>query len=567
MYYYKRMSVAFVTLLFLISITACGEKNYPKETANQTETPVESDEPVHNTKQDITTEPVHNTEQDITDEPIIIEQLPIFVQAYYDGIYDESSDNYTQLADIKVDGYILYDDEYPELKEALEHNNRESIEATNDFKKEASEFYNDNKYITDMQMWNWQDSIISKRTDSQIVSFIREKYINKGGAHPGYLYRGYTYDSATGKQLTLADVVTDTDVLKKTVIEYLKNSEYFEGLYEGEWETIVEQSIDNTSPDVLAWSLSDYEVQLIFNEYAIGPYAMGSVFIDLPFDTYGSLVKEEYQTQNTMSVHKLSEYGNSDLTYRFDADGDGKNEILLVDVINGGNDDAYEQKISIGYGPGKKKAKKNSVSLETEIEMDSCYVMKSEGGKYYLCVETTGFNDYHMLYVYDLNVPSEGVKLVGTAPGAFYSYIPVSSAHVFLTDRFDVMGTYSGFRECYLDDSGSFVPYNEEYRVMVADNEVFGMDARKLTLKQDVNVPCYSDADNKDIDAYSVIPAGTELTPYRTDGRSYMTFRMQDGRYIDIEYDTVNDQDDYNSYRRIQGKKEKKILKGIMYAG
>lgn len=40
-----------------------------------------------------------------------------------------------------------------------------------------------------------------------------------GGAHPNIMWYGYTYDTTTGNKLTLADITTDIEQLKTTVID------------------------------------------------------------------------------------------------------------------------------------------------------------------------------------------------------------------------------------------------------------------------------------------------------------------------------------------------------------
>ena len=62
---------------------------------------------------------------------------------------------------------------------------------------------------------------------------------------------------------------------------------------------------------------------------------------------------------------------------------------------------------------------------------------------------------------------------------------------------------------------------------------------------------------------YETLPVGTKLSPYYAEGRTRMTFLMENGRYAVLEYDETED----DWMRIIRGVEEEELLDGIMYAG
>ena len=67
--------------------------------------------------------------------------------------------------------------------------------------------------------------------------------------------------------------------------------------------------------------------------------------------------------------------------------------------------------------------------------------------------------------------------------------------------------------------------------------------------------------DGSDEKKQETIPAGTVCIPYKTDAKTYVTFRSLDGKEFDVKVDIVNYED------TIDGKDQDDVFDGITYAG
>lgn len=107
-----------------------------------------------------------------------------------------------------------------------------------------------------------------------LISIVAHGYdYNAGAAHP-YTYRlGYTYDSNTGRRLSLADVLEPgyEELLKESVVSQIaaagEGASYFPGFEEDIKVVLAEEN----------WYIKDDMINLVFNPYQIAPAALGIV--------------------------------------------------------------------------------------------------------------------------------------------------------------------------------------------------------------------------------------------------------------------------------------------------
>ena len=164
------------------------------------------------------------------------------------------------------------------------------------------------------------------RADAAVFSFRELLAGYTGGAHGSAGVKGRTYDSQTGKQLALGDVAADLDALYEYLVQEIRAAEYAEGLFE-DWEETVHWEVYgetvNGFPYSLAWALSADGMEVYFSPYEIGPWAMGTVTVTVPYGEAG--VGEEWRPlTGERNVWPLAAY--QDLS--MDVDGDGTEETV-----------------------------------------------------------------------------------------------------------------------------------------------------------------------------------------------------------------------------------------------
>lgn len=155
--------------------------------------------------------------------------------------------------------------------------------------------------------YSLESTVIVKRADDKILSYVRQNYSYTGGAHPSTMYTGNNYDPETGKILKLQDVVTDYDGLYQAVLDALVkvNESQDDSVFFDEYKDTVKSmfygadsdgatsSEDYGLTDMLNWVLTDDGLYIIFNQYDIAPYAVGQFIAEIPFGT--GLINESFQ--------------------------------------------------------------------------------------------------------------------------------------------------------------------------------------------------------------------------------------------------------------------------------
>ena len=228
---------------------------------------------------------------------------------------EEASEN-TDLSFSTRIQYVKVDESgYDALQKALDKDNADSLELA---KEEYS--YNVLKNMVEENEsaavpFALESTVLKKRADDKVVSYLRESYSQLGGAHPSTFFAGKNYDTKTGSELTLQDVVANYDDVYQYVLDELAKNEkqpknencYFDG-YE---DTVKEMFYGNSDSESavtdanseetglypmpassVQWYLGDDGLNILFNDYDIAPYAYGPSFVTIPYNS--GLIVGEY---------------------------------------------------------------------------------------------------------------------------------------------------------------------------------------------------------------------------------------------------------------------------------
>lgn len=178
--------------------------------------------------------------------------------------------------------------EYPQLngkkhRALMDKANKTFKEISESFEKQITSYRNDTAEYYDeceeeererFPFENYLTYDITRNTGG-IFSITFDSSVYLGGAHPYGDKESHTYDTETGKELTLSDILgykkqEDTD---KYVIE--KFNEKF-----SEYEL---WDLEEEAPDV-SFCINDDYLIMYFQQYQIGPYAMGFPEVVVPLD-------------------------------------------------------------------------------------------------------------------------------------------------------------------------------------------------------------------------------------------------------------------------------------------
>jgi hypothetical protein len=144
------------------------------------------------------------------------------------------------------------------------------------------------EFISEMQ-YTFETGYQVEFNSSNFVSIVMSHYQFTGGAHGNYFALGYNIQMKDGKVLALKDIIKEDsfDLLvyecEQVILEkYEANTLLEAGLFEDEIELLDDQDFYIT-PGMLI---------LQFDPYEIGPWVMGEVTAEIPFEKIKDILKE-----------------------------------------------------------------------------------------------------------------------------------------------------------------------------------------------------------------------------------------------------------------------------------
>lgn len=487
--------------------------------------------------------------------------------------YADSADGSVQVSySLKTGGLVLSDEEaaaYPKLNQALalEYDTlKKSAEKDlENLKTSAEEMVEYVQEDSNMQLSAVYTPDIL-RADENVVSYELFYYDYYGGAHGYNSYTGLTFDTKTGKKLGFYDVITDEDKVKSGIVHELKDK------YASE-EGLVENSTPEEDADVffecintpqdngaVAWSLGTDRLNIYYNPYTIGSWALGLISISLPFEKYPDLVKEEYQAAPADYAVKIAAYAD----YSADIYNDGT--FVDVSVYPYGADGFANNALRIQIQNKEEEVASQDFNDMYYFNLDAYYVRS--GDRHFLHVLTHAENDWTTDNVYEItNGQIHDLGYVEGTPALIryeYNYNENSlftnsedvaayndPGALYLEKTMNAFSTYSGSRHYHVGSSG-LLESRDPY--VVGPAEIVVTVKKALTVKK-------TDASGRENGKTEVILVGTKLYFYMTDNESYVIFRYDGDQYGKVSM--------YNSDwpQKINGEELESVLDGVMFAG
>ena len=482
----------------------------------------------------VTALPVLSAEPDLTEGSN-------FVQLYTGQSYNHEWDDETntELASSRSPKITMTEGrkaKYPELAEAFkELNEKTKTRADETFQQLLSDAKErrgeDPEYQTP---FSDTEEYYVTRQDENIVSILGMYSGYTGGAHGYYGYRTVNFDTKTGDALKLTDLVLDGDAFKALVKEAVTSS------YPETEEDLVNRYFDETAPDDLLWTAGYEGITCYFDPYTLGPYAIGSQTVLIPYagneQLFSDPVKDVPENFGVdiplyervkIGGHELSVYGSGEYEDVYDS----------VHILIDGEESAFSDNI-YAYG------------------IRAMY-LKADGGEY-LYLQYLEDNDYRSIDVYQLGSKAEHVGITDLGMAGLYDEEQEFSATATLPDpecmlfstRTDLLGTSSVRRTYRVGSDGMPEAAVPLYQYA---------DSRVLTTKTEITAE-EVDEEGNDLGQMQ-IPAGTALTTLRTDNDSFVDLGLDDGRIARVEVSAA-------SYpHTIGGTDIEELFDGIIFAG
>lgn len=197
--------------------------------------------------------------------------------------------------------YIGDDTKYPKLKDAIEEMNKNRIEEVLLAKENSldswEEYYNSMLELDpEYKGYPWSEitEISVTRADDKLFSLSDNSSSYAGGAHPASYYYGHTYDSNTGKELKIGDIVKEDADVATAIADQIWNvyddHEMFFSSTKEELRANIQEIIDG---GYLGFYVTNDGVTFLFSPYLIAPYASGCVQVDISYAENPGLYRDE----------------------------------------------------------------------------------------------------------------------------------------------------------------------------------------------------------------------------------------------------------------------------------
>ena len=162
---------------------------------------------------------------------------------------------------------------------------KQSVDWYEEMKADPS-LYEDMSY--EMQ-YSFETGFQVEYNSEKFISIVLNHYQFTGGAHGNYFAIGYNIRMSDGKNLTLKDIIRSdsfdilTDECTQAILETSQTNSLSEaGLFEDELTIEPDQDFYITPTSLV----------IQFDPYEVGPYAMGEIIAEIPFEKIMDILKD-----------------------------------------------------------------------------------------------------------------------------------------------------------------------------------------------------------------------------------------------------------------------------------
>lgn len=383
--------------------------------------------------------------------------------------------------------------------------------------------------------------IFMQRADTKIVSYLKEVYQYFGGAHPNYFYIASNYNSKTGETLALTDVMTSVETLPNILEQ--KICDKYKDVNFG--EKSLSEIFKEYSADDYNWSIDYQGITFWFSPYDIASFAVGGLNVKIYFEDEPELFEKEYRISPsekyalTLPVHQELDF---DLNLE-----DGKKDCIEIAI----SPDEYGS-----YNILSVTVNGKTFTDEINYAYDFDVYLAHVGDKNYIYSDSVSDNDYHVFCTWDINgdTPRKIHELSGTEidceyveegfeEGTVYKAAFNNPESFILEKRFNILGT-RGATATFKSSETDGIPE-------MTENIYTFNEGESIMLKIPLEAEILPDMKKEKI------AKGTNLTPYQTDGKTFVDLKTEEGRVVRFKIDvsgfpvTVNGTDETECFENI----------------
>lgn len=427
---------------------------------------------------------------------------------------------------------------YPELSAALNQYNADGLVSAqslmDEFAISAKELEGDESNPAYCQA---ESKVYMQRADSRIVSLLEsiEKYT--GGVHPDFWVNGINFNADTGKKAELTEILTDTSKLP-SILENKITKKYSEVAFYD-----LKDTLSKYKPEDFTWTIDYQGITFWFSPYEIAAYSVGTLSARILFDEFPDIFNKDYTVTPGNYIQSIP----IGIDIEFDL---GSDEEALISV----------QALPDQYGSyNMLSVTVNGKTFTDEINYayDFDVYLAHIGDKNYIYSVSSTDNDYHIFNTWDINgeTPEITQELRNTKLESEFIEedetvykCAFNTPELFcLEKRFEILGSRGAIANFKIDKTNGCA--------VIADSAftfTYGHDVKTAMALEAKVLP--------DMEA-AEIPFGTLLTPYQTDGETFIDLKTEDEKIIRLSI---------NASRlpiTVNGIPEDECFENLLYAG
>lgn len=445
-----------------------------------------------------------------------------------------------------------YDGKYEGLKSSLKEYNQvvesiylDNIEQCREYASEDQRFKENTDYLYDY-FYEIDMNATVTRSDEVLFSFFETDYIDWGGVHPSTVYKGFNFDSESGKVLHISDLIPDREAFIEAVDKKLHEDypDIDDALIIDDLKTTLGDMYDEKDGLQVQFHMTHTTLDIIFSAYDLTFYAYGPQFISLTYADYADILNEKYTKTSRNYAAAVTYYTPVILDT---ADGGTRTLTVSCERPVDPSDDEYNSMDLAISLDGK----------EYDERIDYAYDVRSyileKDNKAYLYVSSLLDSDWRFTNVYDLNGET-AKKIEEELDYSFYELTPVDTDNFVMKSRSNLLSTYGLFRNYTLGSDGLPVPMTDFWWI---DSDL------RFTLKSDLTLPVMNtlSTDGSFDGKEETFSKDTFLFPVRTDGEKWVDARTTNGSYVRINVD----KSDWPQI--VDGRDIEELFDGIVFAG
>ncbi len=150
------------------------------------------------------------------------------------------------------------------------------------------------------------------RFDENLFTVEEDFFDFSGGAHPNHGTSVINFDPVTGNALEFTSILADVEGAPKIISDCLfdQNPDLKEDItsymtMDEEAGSIEEQFATKIADDSFSWAVLDDGLMIFFSPYEVAPYAIGDIYVTIPYDKYPGLVQKTYIPDRKQNIKKL----------------------------------------------------------------------------------------------------------------------------------------------------------------------------------------------------------------------------------------------------------------------